>query len=69
MICYGRLHQEPANTTQPQLFRAQKLYQSAFHPDTGDLQNVIGRMSFQVPGGTVLIAAMITFYRYIPYIA
>ena len=39
------------------------MYLSAFHPDTGELQNVIGRMSFQVPGGMVLIGAMITFYR------
>lgn len=36
---------------------------SAFHPDTGQLQNVCGRMSFYTPGGLVLIAAMITFYK------
>ena len=27
---------------------AMKLYASSFHPDTGELQNVFGRMSFQV---------------------
>jgi len=58
-----RAGKEPKETTDKQLFYAQKLYQSAFHPDTGDLQNVAGRMSFQVPGGTILIGAMLAFYR------
>ena len=53
----------PEGITERDLRRAQQLYLSAFHPDTGDLQNVIGRMSFQVPGGMVLIGAMITFYK------
>lgn len=54
---------EPPGMTVTQIRRAQQLYLSAFHPDTGELQNVIGRMSFQVPGGMVLIGAMTTFYR------
>ena len=28
--------------------QAMQLYKSAFHPDSGELQNVFGRMSFQV---------------------
>lgn len=39
---------EPKETTLEQIKYAKKLYESAFHPDTGDLQNVFGRMSFQV---------------------
>lgn len=58
-----RKHEEPPGTTVQQVRRAQQMYLSAFHPDTGELQNFIGRMSFQVPGGMVLIGAMITFYR------
>lgn len=53
----------PSGLTVGDVRKAQQLYLSAFHPDTGDLQNVIGRMSFQVPGGMVLIGAMITWYR------
>ncbi|KAK3087195.1 hypothetical protein FSP39_002976, partial [Pinctada imbricata] len=54
---------EPPGTTQKQIYNAKQLCLSAFHPDTGDLQNVIGRMSFQVPGGMILIGAMVTFYK------
>ncbi|XP_041368385.1 sideroflexin-2-like [Gigantopelta aegis] len=58
-----RKHEEPPGTDVSLVRRAQQLYLSAFHPDTGELQNVIGRMSFQVPGGMILIGAMITFYK------
>lgn len=43
-----RKGEEPAGTTSEQVKYAMKLYNSAFHPDTGELQNVCGRMSFQV---------------------
>lgn len=57
---------EPKNTTQNQVIYAKKLYESAFHPDSGELQNVFGRMSFQVPGGMIITGAMLQFYRTIP---
>lgn len=43
--------------------RARKLYASAFHPDTGELQNIFGRMSFQMPGGMAITGAMLQWYR------
>lgn len=62
---FFRLKQEPAGTTQEQVIYAKKLYESAFHPDSGDLQNVFGRMSFQVPGGMAITGAMLQFYKFV----
>lgn len=61
-----RLGQEPAGTSRDDVKYAMKLYTSAFHPDTGELQNFCGRMSFQVPGGMLITGAMLQFYRTVP---
>ncbi|XP_050733093.1 sideroflexin-2-like isoform X1 [Eriocheir sinensis] len=61
-----RLHQEPPGTSEEKIWQAKRLYESAFHPDTGEKQNLIGRMSFQVPGGMMLTGAMMTFYKSTP---
>lgn len=58
-----RIGKEPPGTTLEQVIYAKKLYESAFHPDSGDLQNVFGRMSFQVPGGMAITGAMLQWYR------
>ena len=60
-----RLGKEPEGTTVEKVIYAKKLYESAFHPDTGELQNVFGRMSFQVPGGMAVTGAMLQFYKYL----
>ncbi|XP_063218925.1 sideroflexin-2 isoform X2 [Bacillus rossius redtenbacheri] len=61
-----RLGKEPPGTTQEQIIYAKKLYESSFHPDSGEKQNVFGRMSFQVPGGMAVTGAMLQFYRTLP---
>lgn len=55
--------QEPEGTTEDQVWRAKHIYESAFHPDSGEKQNVFGRMSFQVPGGMIITGAMLQFYK------
>lgn len=54
---------EPSDTKMDQVIRAKQLYESAFHPDSGELQNVFGRMSFQMPGGCLITGAMLQWYR------
>ena len=60
---FYRLGQEPPGTTEEKIWYAKKLYDSAFHPDTGDRMNVIGRMSFQVPGGMAITGCLLQFYK------
>ncbi|WKY16630.1 hypothetical protein Q1695_001347 [Nippostrongylus brasiliensis] len=55
-----------APATLQELHRAQRLFQSAFHPDTGELQNFAGRMCFNVWGGTMLCGAMMIWYKSTP---
>lgn len=63
MLC-SRAGSTPPGTTEEQLHYAKKLYDSAFHPDSGDRMNIIGRMSFQVPGGMAITGCMLQFYRW-----
>lgn len=62
------LRQEPPETSKAEIIRTKRLYESAFHPDTGEKQNIFGRMSFQVPGGMAVTGALLTFYKTTPQI-
>ena len=60
-----RSGQVPPGTTEDQLWEAKRLYDSAYHPDTGELMFFAGRMSFQVPGNMVITGCVLTFYKYV----
>lgn len=63
ILLFCRDGKEPMGTHMSQIVRAKQLYESAFHPDSGELQNVFGRMSFQMPGGCLVTGAMLQWYR------
>jgi len=62
-VCIVRSGLVPQGTTRQELIDAKVLYDSAYHPDTGEEMNMVGRMSFQVVGGVCIIGILMTFYQ------
>jgi len=53
----------PEGVTKDEVWDAKYVYESAYHPSTGELTFLPGRMSFQAPGNCIIASGMIIFYR------
>ncbi|CAK9800518.1 Sfxn1 [Anthophora quadrimaculata] len=53
----------PPGTNMSDIIRAKQLRDSAFHPETGELLPIFGRLSWQLPATVGLTTSMLTFTR------
>jgi len=68
VIVRYRKGEDLSHLTVDQLWNYKHLYDSAHHPETGDRQFIVGRMSAQVPSNMFITGCMLTFYKSTPQV-
>ena len=58
-------HGDDPQLSDDEIWRAKYIYDSSYHPDTGEKQNVFGRMSASVPCNMILIGCILAYQKYV----